>query len=1104
LAGLAGRTTILHPNSTAHKPLPGWTWWLPFLILHAGTWLSINFRVSPEIAVMYLPVPLGIALVQWWGPRVILSVYVNAIISAGMWGFSKWYLWPVYGLPETLIILLSWVLFRRLAQGRCWLPQLRSLLYFALLGMVLPVTLGSTILFSMMYAFENFAARELLPAMWIGWSSQLLAGLVFSVPLMVFLTPVMERHGWSLTSGARAVRMIPPQRSTERTLLEVIAVLAALLIFSLVLTVDRNWFLFGLLAIYCAVRFGIGAALIANLWIVVLTLLLPLAVNGRFSSELLAGQQLVDTYISLGVLCFAALVVGRTTSDNLEEMEQRQQVERRLSHSQKRYEDLFFFSNDAIFIHDMQGNILDVNPKAGELLNCLSEDLLGKNVKDFCTGDEGPQASQKALEELKEHNVTRFEITLQRDGSDSVEVDVSARLIEEEDGRQGLIQSVVRDITGKKRNERKLRQSEALYRGVYDVAPMAFVIWGRDCRVTDWNRGAEEIFGWRREEVLGRSFFEFLIPEEDRPRVQDVVALLLEGNLPGQVINKNLTRDGQVVTCEWNNAVLRSGEGEITGAISLGIDITARIQAEEDLRRSEKQLARAAELARVGHWEWWPDSGELIWTDETYRAFGYEPGSFKPRFEYFMERVAEEDRDKVKQALHKTLKEGEPCNIEFHVNRADGTSGYLHALGEVTYGDGGQAMVMTGSVQDVTERHKAEEERLALEAQVQQSQKMESLGLLAGGIAHDFNNLLVGILGNADLALDEVDPAGEAHRSMWGIITAARRAAELCRQMLAYSGKGRFIVQPVNLNHLVEEMAQLLVSSISKKARLKYNFCSDLPCIEADSTQIRQVVMNLIVNASEALEEREGTIEISTGVVDCSREELDGMYLGETLDDGNYVYLCVKDNGCGMDESTLNRIFDPFFSTKFTGRGLGLAAALGIVRGHQGAIRIDSRPGQGTRVEMFFPVSSHEEVPSEFTVDQIPQMTPHDKTVLVVDDEGSVRWVAEKMLRRAGLKVLLARDGREAVQVFKHYQDEIDCVVLDLTMPVQSGDEVFRQLKLIRSDVPVLLSSGYTEKDIRERYSDLEAADFLQKPYSHAELIGKVLRVLEIAPAPEE
>ncbi|MFN7959079.1 MAG: CHASE domain-containing protein [Holophagaceae bacterium] len=387
---------------------------------------------------------------------------------------------------------------------------------------------------------------------------------------------------------------------------------------------------------------------------------------------------------------------------------------------------------------------------------------------------------------------------------------------------------------------------------------------------------------------------------------------------------------------------------------------------------------------------------------------------------------------------------------------------------------------------DVTERRRAE-------SALRQAQKLESLGVLAGGIAHDFNNLLTAILGNAEVALDRIPDDPALRSAIQRIEATTQRGSDLARQLLAYAGKAHFAVRPLNLNAIILEMGDLLSVSISKKVTVTTDLEPGLPPVDADSAQFQQVVMNLVINASEAIGDRPGQVIVRTRSVAYSRAELTATFPGQVLEPGPYVRLEVEDDGCGMDAETIGRIFDPFFTTKFTGRGLGLSAMLGIVRGHRAGIRVESKPGEGTTFILLFPAS-------ESTVAQIIPETepaaPMSGTVLVVDDESIIRDLARSALENAGFEVLEARDGLEALECFERSREPIDLVLLDMTMPRMGGAETFRRLRGLAPAIKVLLTSGYTQKESLESLADLPPDGFLQKPFRVRELVGKVREIL--------
>ncbi|MDF1615515.1 c-type heme family protein [Desulfurivibrio dismutans] len=398
---------------------------------------------------------------------------------------------------------------------------------------------------------------------------------------------------------------------------------------------------------------------------------------------------------------------------------------------------------------------------------------------------------------------------------------------------------------------------------------------------------------------------------------------------------------------------------------------------------------------------------------------------------------------------------------------------------------------------EISERMAAEKEKQEMERKILHVQKLESLGVLAGGIAHDFNNLLVPIVGNAELAKQELPQNAPAQKQLADIIKASQRAGELCRQMLACSGKGQLVSQQLDLSEVTRELAEMLAVSVDKKAKINYQLASSPLPVTGDATQIRQVIMNLITNASEALEGCEGEVTVRTGSVTCDREYFRQNF-NEELPPGQYAFLEVEDNGCGMDAETAARIFDPFFTTKFTGRGLGLAAVLGIIRGHHGAIRVYSEPGRGTVMKVLFPIAKDaEQASSAVTAEtRIDPDWRGSGTILLVDDEEMVRDTGAAILRAKGFDVLTAGDGREAVDIFKQQPGRIDCVVLDMNMPVMDGAEAFQELRKIQPDIPVLLASGYSAQEIVQRFHGGELAGFIQKPYQIDKLLEELQKIM--------
>jgi PAS domain S-box-containing protein len=385
-------------------------------------------------------------------------------------------------------------------------------------------------------------------------------------------------------------------------------------------------------------------------------------------------------------------------------------------------------------------------------------------------------------------------------------------------------------------------------------------------------------------------------------------------------------------------------------------------------------------------------------------------------------------------------------------------------------------------------------ERLRIEEQLRHTQKLESLGVLAGGVAHDFNNLLTGIMGNTSMILDRLDADDPDREPLSDVLKAADHAANLTRQLLAYAGKGQFIMKKVNLSRLVRDVSGLVQTSIPKHVHLRFQTVDNLPSIEADPGQIQQIVMNLVINGAEAIGSENGALLVRTGVQQVDRQYIEMLSpAGESLSPGVHVSLEVHDTGHGMDEATIARIFDPFFTTKFTGRGLGLSAVLGTVRSHRGALRVYSQPGHGTTFKLLFPAATVTE--SEQPATPLGKLSGNG-TVLVVDDEDLVRNAAKHALERYGYRILTADDGASAVATYRLHAGSIAAVLLDLTMPLMNGEEALREMQAINPRVRVLLSSGYNEVEAVQQFTGKGLAGFIQKPYTAAALAERLKEVI--------
>ncbi len=598
-----------------------------------------------------------------------------------------------------------------------------------------------------------------------------------------------------------------------------------------------------------------------------------------------------------------------------------------------------------------------------------------------------------------------------------------------------------------------------------------------------------DLIGYKQEEILGTTPLEHR-PEEEGKRIGEIFTPIAEEkksfkNLENLVLHKN----GDEIIIETSGVPVFDINENYTGYLGIARNITDRKKAEKALMESEQRYRELTDLLPQTVFEL-DLKGNFIFVNRyAYEVTGYTPEDVRKGFNV-LQIIAPEDREKATNNMKEVLTTGRPGGCEYTVLKKDGTRFPVISYSSPIIIEGKPAG-LRGIVVDITEQKNAEEERRKLEVQLLQTQKLESLGILAGGIAHDFNNILTGILGYADLALMETAKDSPVKEYIQQLVISSRRAADLTKQMLAYSGMGKFLIRPVNLSEVVKNMSKLVEVSVSKKCLLTYNLPEDLPIIEGDIAQIQQVIMNLIINASEAIGDNNGDITIRTGIINYDRICVSDI-MAKNLQKKDYVYLEIKDTGSGITEEIQNKIFDPFFTTKFTGRGLGLAAVIGIVRGHHGTITVSSQPGYGSTFTVFLPVSEKFEI----TCTDRDRNSHIKDTVMVIDDEQTVLSVAEAMLKKLDFNVLTENDSRKTVELFNNNKDKISLVILDMTMPYMDGSEVFKQLKSIKPDVKVILTSGYNEQAAINHFTEKELAGFIQKPYSVEELKKVIEKVI--------
>ncbi len=511
----------------------------------------------------------------------------------------------------------------------------------------------------------------------------------------------------------------------------------------------------------------------------------------------------------------------------------------------------------------------------------------------------------------------------------------------------------------------------------------------------------------------------------------------------------------------------------------------------QELKESRRQLENLMQslpgMAFRSSYE--PHSQILFMSEGAQALTGYTAAEFMSNKSHPSKIIHPDDLDSVREKTKAAIAAKTPFEMEYRLRTRNGEVKWALSRGRGVYEESGALRFIEGLVIDITAQKTAEAEKLAIERLMQEGQKLESLGILAGGVAHDFNNLLTTILGNTGLARQEIGSHSTALENLHQVELASQHAAMLCRQMLAYAGKGQLIKEPLDLEELVTQLQPLLKSSVGKHIDLQFHHDESVPKVYGDRTQLNQIIVNLVINAAEAMEHESGQIILRTQVRVVNEITLGQTVAGQDLPPGEYVILEVQDQGSGMDDSTLQRIFEPFFSTKFEGRGLGLAAVLGIVRGHHGAMSVSSEPGAGTCFTLMLQphrIESHELIPAETT----------QPIAMVVDDDEPVRLVTGQLLESMNYFPVTAASGIAAIELLRQNPHRFAVVLLDCVMPDMSGEKTLLKLRTIRPGLPVLMMSGLTERSHNFPPTDDPSFGFITKPFTRATLQVKLEALL--------
>jgi PAS domain S-box-containing protein len=742
-------------------------------------------------------------------------------------------------------------------------------------------------------------------------------------------------------------------------------------------------------------------------------------------------------------------------------------------------------SNEGFALLDSSGNILFINTALEALLGLTGKKVLGTSIMGYISTEKSSDPGEflsTVLETGKTDEVIWFI------SSDESVIPVISHGEKVTDGTSGamLIALSVRNLDTVLRCIRGMEQVSGLMETILDAIPDTIGIQDMEHTVLRYNQAGYDMLGLTPEQVKGRKCFELIGLES--PCGECATTEVYRTGKPAMI--EKYVPDMEMWLDVRSYPILSGASGELTGVIEHMRDITEQKRIQQALVDSERKHRSLVETMSEGI------------AERTGNTLTFVNRSFYEMTGYTADELIGEDvrilfdesswRSFSKQlSLRKT---GIADPYEIMVTRKDGSRFPVLVSPHPEFRDG-KLVKSTGVFTDISKLKEAEKEKLRLTAQVQYAQKLESLGVLAGGIAHDFNNLLMSMLGNADLALQDVPPASDAADYIREIENAARQAADLASQMLAYAGRRAFSMESLDLNDVVRGMVRILKASIASRGEIEFSLETDLQRIMADPTQIRQIVMNLVLNASEALPDGNGSIAVSTYVQEFSTPELSGSLPDGKFHGGKYVCLEVMDAGCGMDEKMLSKLFDPFFTTKQTGRGLGLASLLGIVTSHKGCFLVDSTPGVGSTFRVLFPIRiGQAETGTGTDMEPVTALCANGR-ILLIDDEDNVLSVGSGLLEALGFAVVTASDLTSAASLLAELENDIVMIVIDHSMPHYKGYELLRRLGHLLEGIPVVVSSGFSRDEVLSSYEGFNVRAYLAKPYGIDELRRVVHKV---------
>ncbi|MCP4291093.1 MAG: PAS domain S-box protein [bacterium] len=805
-----------------------------------------------------------------------------------------------------------------------------------------------------------------------------------------------------------------------------------------------------------------------------------------------------------------------------QDITERKRSEERLQESQEEHRLLFESMLQGVVYQDATGSIISANPAAQSLLGLSLDQMCGlksidprwKAVHD--DGSDFPGETHPAMVALETGEPVRDVIMGIYNPVIENHTWIKVHAIPQfkpNEKTPYLVFTTFEDITESSLIEKALKNKQSFLNRLIDQSPFATWVSDEKGTIIRCNAALENILNVTKEQLIDKyNVFEdkLAIKQGIMPKIRTVFEDGKTANFSVAWDTKELgNKDSKKVHIEGTMFPIHDDKGNLTNVVNHWVDITERQQAEEKLVANKNKTTAMLKDLLIGLVVYNQDTSVIFCNKKATEILGltFDQMSGKkaldPRWNFLHEDLTVMQVEDY--PVSKVASTGKPfSDYTLGITRPDReyvTWVIVNAI--PVFSEKNKLEEIAVNFFDITDKRQVEQDRLNFEKQILQTQKLESLGVLAGGIAHDFNNILMAILGYADLALSELDSFAPAREFVQGINDSSKKAAGLVKQMLAYSGKGKFSLEPIDLNHLIDDTVQMLKISISKNSILKFNYSDTRVFLEGDPSQLRQIIMNLVINASDAIGKKSGVIAVSTGSMYCDRDYIENtgfeVQIAHTVEipEGMYTFVEVSDTGTGMSQETLTRIFEPFFTTKFTGRGLGLSALLGIVRGHNGMVKIYSEEGKGSTFKVLFPLFETTDCSSVLDGLDEDQDWQAEGTFLIADDEEAVRTIGKHMLKKLGFEVLTAADGHEAIGIYKEHQGDIVGVLLDLTMPHKDGAEVFREIRKLNPAVKVILTSGYNEQDATQRFIGKGLAGFIQKPFVSNELVKKIIEVME-------